>query len=201
MMRWLEGLGAKGLEKISVKRGDKGLGVFALEEVHEGEMVCSIPGCALLSDGSQRSGSNGSSAADLARRLLLEREKGSGSEFEPYISVLPKELPKSHPLMWPHDISVQQLLAGSVHGKAVAEDLLTEGTLGTGTSPGPFQSPHRRTAVAVLLRTHWPSGGWRPASGRTAHPGEGGDFSSLQRQFQRHAVDGLWLFRGVRKPL
>lgn len=30
--------------------------------------------------------------------------------------------------MWPHDISVQQLLAGSVHGKAVAEDLLTEGT-------------------------------------------------------------------------
>jgi hypothetical protein len=48
--------------------------------------VCSIPGCALLSDGSQRSGSNGSSAADLARRLLLEREKGSGSEFEPYIS-------------------------------------------------------------------------------------------------------------------
>lgn len=29
----------EGLEKISVKRGDKGLGVFALEEVHEGEMV------------------------------------------------------------------------------------------------------------------------------------------------------------------
>ena len=44
----------------------------------------------------------------------------------PFPGVLPKELPKSHPL-WPHDISVQQLLAGSVHGKAVAEDLLTEG--------------------------------------------------------------------------
>ena len=29
----------EGLEKISVKRGDKGLGVFALEEVPEGEMV------------------------------------------------------------------------------------------------------------------------------------------------------------------
>ena len=29
----------EGLEKISVKSGDKGLGVFALEEVPEGEMV------------------------------------------------------------------------------------------------------------------------------------------------------------------
>ena len=56
-------------------------------------------------------------------RSAHKRQRSLG----PFLGVLPKELPKSHPLMWPHDISVQQLLAGSVHGKAVAEDLLTEG--------------------------------------------------------------------------
>lgn len=39
MIQWLEGLGAKGLEKISVKSGNKGLGVFALEDLPEGEVV------------------------------------------------------------------------------------------------------------------------------------------------------------------
>ena len=39
MLRWLEGLGAEGLEKLAVKNGPKGLGVFAVEDLKEGEVV------------------------------------------------------------------------------------------------------------------------------------------------------------------
>ena len=65
--------------------------------------------------------------------------------------MLPKELPKSHPLMWPHDISVQQLLAGSVHGKAVAEDLLTEGGW-----RGPDGRGHVMEGRVYLIVGGWP---------------------------------------------
>ena len=41
--------------------------------------------------------------------------------------MLPEELPKSHPLLWPSGIEAESLLAGSVHGREVAQDLLEAG--------------------------------------------------------------------------
>ena len=53
-------------------------------------------------------------------------QKGTASAAV-FQGLLPAELPSSHPLLWPHGVDAERLLAGSVHGKEVAEDLLSAG--------------------------------------------------------------------------
>ena len=64
----------------------------------------------------------------VALPTLRSLQKGHGLPRRKFFQgLLPAELPSSHPLLWPHGVDAEGLLAGSVHGKEVAEDLLSAG--------------------------------------------------------------------------
>lgn len=68
-----------------------------------------------------------STASETAFQLLDLCKKDTACRAAIFQGLLPAELPSSHPLLWPHGVDAERLLAGSVHGKEVAEDLLSAG--------------------------------------------------------------------------
>ena len=60
-------------------------------------------------------------------QLLDLCKKGHVKLAAIFQGLLPAELPSSHPLLWPHGVDAERLLDGSVHGKEVADDLLSAG--------------------------------------------------------------------------
>lgn len=102
LFNWLEGGGAKGLDRVSARdsaESDAGTGVFAEKDFEPGEFVVSVPK-ALCIHGIRRLLSQGAEVATAAA-LLRESRLAEKSAFASYIASLPtwSDL-KSHPFMW-----------------------------------------------------------------------------------------------------
>ncbi|CAE7635250.1 unnamed protein product [Symbiodinium sp. CCMP2592] len=126
---WLKQIGTKGVDDLRLDasmKEDGGLAAFAKRDFAPGEVVCLLPEQGILV-GEQQEGLL--KEACLARALLREKELGSESFFAPYIRCLPTEsqLPSIHPYFWPPGLDLEDLFAGSAHGRRVAREIFQEG--------------------------------------------------------------------------
>lgn len=129
-MLWLADAGAEGMEGVRIAKSDAtdaGLGAFAARDFQTGELVCKVPGKVIISSGICSEGMSYEIA--LAEALLRERHLGSASFYAPYIQSLPEweVLAEAHPLHWPPEMCIDELLAGSSHGRALAAEFLEDG--------------------------------------------------------------------------
>ena len=146
---WLKSIGTQGVEDIrfdaSTKAGG-GLAAFATRDFKPGEVVCFVPEQGILTCDRQE---DWPQEASLAKALLHEKDLGSKSLFVPYIRCLPtlEELPSIHPYFWPADLNIDDLLAGSAHGRRVAKEIFAEGWIDL------ISQPHGH-AIGWAPRTH-----------------------------------------------
>ena len=143
---WLKQIGTKGVDDLRLDasmKEDGGLAAFAKRDFAPGEVVCLVPEQGILV-GEQQEGLL--KEACLARALLREKELGSESFFAPYIRCLPTEsdLPSIHPYFWPPGLDLEDLMAGSAHGRRVAREIFQEGSR---CAALPQDTPHRKSQL------------------------------------------------------
>lgn len=125
LVAWLERLGAEGVLNVTVGASALGgVGVFAARSFEAGERIFELPQAAVMNADPSPGGAAASEAcspeARLALALLRERQLGAASTFIAYLGVLPSpEALQGHPLLWPEDLDVTELLAGSARARRI----------------------------------------------------------------------------------
>eukprot|EP00929_Paragymnodinium_shiwhaense_P050421 TRINITY_DN25377_c0_g1_i1.p1 TRINITY_DN25377_c0_g1~~TRINITY_DN25377_c0_g1_i1.p1 ORF type:complete len:422 (+),score=60.56 TRINITY_DN25377_c0_g1_i1:121-1386(+) len=131
LIAWLRECGAEGLDGIRLEPvPGRGLAAVADKNFEPGDLVCHVPGSAIIAPAPQKDSEESGEVA-LAIELLKEERLEVDSCFAPYIASLPRgaDLAPCHPLFWPDDLQIDDLLGGSAHGRRLAREAIEDGRL------------------------------------------------------------------------